>query len=295
MHGWFNLLGWFLSIIAATGNGFVVYLVAKNRRLHSPANWFVVSLAVADFGVGAAVFPSSYLCSKITCNMRVYVAFYWFFIHSSVTNLCALTWDRYTAITHPFRYMTYMTARQPRLIIALVWFIPLVISLSLVLGMYATNSLTAWKILRLTGVSVFDILACLLLFYGFIRILFVARGKAKDDSSIQRSVRSVEQQNQSSSQSKSANRRKRPNTALFLTAIVTFFLGCHTVINYLVLYITFCSDVPDIVPGILTLLLVINSSVNPLVYAVLKQDIKRELNQLIFGGKRRNVTDFSVG
>ena len=288
MNGWFNLLGWFLSIITATGNGFVVYLIAKNRRLHSPVNWLVVSLAVADFGVGAAVFPSGYLCSKITCNMRVFVAFYWFFLHSSVTNLCDLSWDRYTAITHPFRYITCMTARHPRLIISLAWLIPLVISLSLVLGMYATNSHTAWKILRLTGGSAFDILACLLLFYGFIRVLFVARGKAKDDLSIHRSVRSIEQ---SSSQSKFAKRRKRPNTALFLTAIVTFFLGCHTVINFLVLYITFCSDVPDIVPGILTLLLVLNSAVNPLVYAVLKQDIKRELNQLIFGGKRRNVTD----
>ena len=78
--------GWLLSIATALGNGVVVFLVAKNHHLHSaPANKFVLSLAVADFGVGIAVFPSSYFCNKysMACNSRVYMAFFWFFLHSS--------------------------------------------------------------------------------------------------------------------------------------------------------------------------------------------------------------------
>lgn len=55
-----NFTGWFLSIFTATGNGLVVFLIIKTRNLHSPANWFVVSLAVADFTVGAVLFPSGY-------------------------------------------------------------------------------------------------------------------------------------------------------------------------------------------------------------------------------------------
>ena len=97
------LIGWLLSIATALGNGLVIFLVAKHRRLHSaPANKFVLSLAVADFGVGIAVFPSSYFCNKysMACNSRVYMALFWFFLHSSVTNLCSLTWDRYIAIVH---------------------------------------------------------------------------------------------------------------------------------------------------------------------------------------------------
>jgi len=97
-----------------------------------------------------------------------------------------------------------MTARRPGIVIFLAWLIPLAISLALVLGMYATNSFTAWKILRISGVSAFDILACLFLGYGVVRILSVARAKAKEDSAIQRSLGSIEVQevqNQSSMES----------------------------------------------------------------------------------------------
>ena len=56
MEDLLNSIGWLLSIATAVGNGFVIFLVAKNRRLHSSANWFVLSLAVADFGVGITFF-----------------------------------------------------------------------------------------------------------------------------------------------------------------------------------------------------------------------------------------------
>ena len=112
MEDLLNSIGWLLSIATAVGNGFVIFLVAKNLRLHSSAsNWFVLSLAVADVGVrGIAVFPSNYICIySIACNSRVYMALFWFFLHSSVTNLCSLTWDRYIAIVYPLNYNTSMT------------------------------------------------------------------------------------------------------------------------------------------------------------------------------------------
>ena len=81
MESLLNSFGWILSIITAAGNGFVIFLVARSRRLHCSANWFVLSLAVADFIVGIALFPSSYFCNKysMACNTRVYMAFFWFF------------------------------------------------------------------------------------------------------------------------------------------------------------------------------------------------------------------------
>ena len=296
MEGWFHFFGWLLSILAAAGNGLVVTFVAKNRRLHSSANWLVLSLAVADLGVGAAVFPSGYLCSSksIACNWRVYMAVHWFFIHSSVTNLCTLTWDRYTAIVHPFKYITCMTARHPGTVISIAWLIPLLISLSLVLGMYATNSHTAWKILRLTGVSAFDILSCLLLLYGVSRIFLVVRTQLHKDQAIESVLevtKAQEQQDHSSTKSVSKSRGKKHNTVRFLIAIVAFFLGCHAVINYLVLRIMFSDDVSDTAGKVLTLLLVLNSAVNPLVYAFLKKDIKRELKRLIHCGEKGNSHD----
>ena len=163
----------------------MIFLVAKNRRLHSaPANKFVLSLAVADFGVGIAVFPSSYFCNKysMACNSGVYVAFFWFFLHSSVTNLCALTLDRYIAIVHPLKYNISMTERRPAMVIFIAWLIPFAVSLSLLVGVYATTSDTALNVLRLIGVSAFDIVCCALLFYAVVRILVVARAQSHKEA-----------------------------------------------------------------------------------------------------------------
>ena len=56
------------------------------------------------------------------------------------------------------------------------------------------------------------------------------------------------------------------------------------VVNYLVLCITFsCHNFSDNAGQILILLLVLNSSVNPLVYAILKKDIKMEIIKLVCG------------
>ena len=59
-------------------------------------------------------------------------------------------------------------------------------------------------------------------------------------------------------------------------------------VNYLLLCITFsCHNFSDKAGLILILFLVLNSAVNPLVYAFLKKDIKMEINIPICG-RRRN-------
>ena len=238
MERWLNMFGWILSIVTATGNGFVVFLVIKSRRLHSSGNWFVLSLAVADFGVGIAVFPSSYFCNySMACNMMVQMAFFWFFLHSSVTNLCTLTWDRYNAIAHPFKYSNSMTKRRPRMVILIVWLVPLVISLFLLVGLYTTDSETVLIIFRVTGVSAFDIISCVLLFYAVVRILVVARTKSRHESSRERQLDS----SYAYTGPVISHRRirKKQNTAPFIIALVVFFLVCYSVANSLLLCITF--------------------------------------------------------
>ena len=68
-------------------------------------------------------------------------------------------------------------------------------------------------------------------------------------------------------------------TVRFILAIVAFFLGCYVVVNYLIIHISISSNVTDKAGLVATLLLVKNSAVNPLVYAILKCDIKNEMNK----------------
>ena len=288
MESLLNSFGWILSITTATGNGFLlILLVAKNRRLHSSANKFVLSLAVADFGVGIVVFPSSYFCNhySMLCNSRVQKAFFWFFLHSSVTNLCTLTWDRYIAIVHPFKYSTSMTVRRPGFVILIAWLIPFAISLSLLVGLYATTSNTAHRILQLKCVSAFDIMSCILLLYTVVRILVVARAQSHKEAEETAIELQIQFSHSSTDNANSRRRRKKHKTASFIIAIVAFFLGCYLAVNYLVLCMTFsCHNFSDKAGMIVILPLVLNSSLNPLVYAFLKKDIKMEINKLICRG-----------
>ena len=69
METWFWILGWILSILTIAGNGFTVLLVGGQRRLRTKTNVFIVSLAVADFCVGAFVVPSLFFCDiRGGCN-----------------------------------------------------------------------------------------------------------------------------------------------------------------------------------------------------------------------------------
>ena len=62
MESWFWILGWILSILTITGNGFIVLLVSCRRQLRTKTNAVIVSLSVADFCVGAFVVPSLFFC-----------------------------------------------------------------------------------------------------------------------------------------------------------------------------------------------------------------------------------------
>ena len=76
--------------------------------------------------------------------------------------------------------------------------------------------------------------------------------------------------------------RRKHNSARLIIAMVVFFLACHLVKDYLILRTVFVSDMPDNLALVVTVLLVANSAANPLVYAFLKRDIKREVERLTY-------------
>ena len=172
-----------------------------------------------------------------------------------------------------------MTERRPGMVILIAWLIPFAISLSLFVGMYATNSRTAWKVLRLTGVSAFDIVLCVLLFYAVVRILVAVREQSHQVCEIEQQL----QFNVSSTEVVTSHRRRTPNTARLIIALVVFFLGCYVIVNISVLCETFSCEVSGEKAGhvVTQCLLVLNSAVNPMVYALLKRDIKREISLFI--------------
>ena len=118
MGTWFWILGWILSILTIAGNGFTVLLVGSQRRLRTKTNALIVSLAVADFCVGASAVPSLFFCDiRGGCNWPQSYASWvdfirWLFAYASAMNLCSLALDRYIAVVKPLKYVNFITARR---------------------------------------------------------------------------------------------------------------------------------------------------------------------------------------
>ena len=119
---WFQILGWPLTVIIIIGNGLVIYLITTRRKLRAITNWFVLSLAVADFAFGLICFPNLSVCriKDETCVTNVNKIVYsigLFFMYALILGLCALTLDH----SAPMRYITFMTTKRVALLISAAW------------------------------------------------------------------------------------------------------------------------------------------------------------------------------
>ncbi|XP_050049470.1 probable G-protein coupled receptor No9 [Dermacentor andersoni] len=128
----FLVLG-FINVLVIFGNLLVMVAVLASTKLRTVTNYFVVSLAVADLSVGLVVLPYSialevlevWLFGHTWC--QIWLAVDVWLCTSSILNLCAISVDRYLAITRPVRYRSLMSSRRAKLLIVAVWVIAFVI------------------------------------------------------------------------------------------------------------------------------------------------------------------------
>ncbi|XP_008589810.1 PREDICTED: 5-hydroxytryptamine receptor 1B [Galeopterus variegatus] len=124
-----------ITLITTLSNAFVIATVYRTRKLHTPANYLIASLAVTDLLVSILVMPIStmytvtgrwtlgqvvcdlWLSSDITCCT------------ASILHLCVIALDRYWAITDAVEYSAKRTPKRAAVMIALVWFFSICISL----------------------------------------------------------------------------------------------------------------------------------------------------------------------
>lgn len=104
-------------------NALVCILFFRYRTLRTIANTFIVSLAISDLMV-ATVFLPTYLAKlTVTPYIIAYILFAYLF------NFCGITWDRFQAVINPLTYRSRVTRAIVYKILALVWTMPLVLSI----------------------------------------------------------------------------------------------------------------------------------------------------------------------
>lgn len=189
MHKWFWIIGWFPTTLGVAGNAIVIWLIATRRRLRTTANWFVMSLAVADLCIGLFLFPMLFTCKKqwFSCtaqNEHIISTWLSFFVHASAANLCAMTTDRYIAIAMPLKYITYMTPKRSMRLIAAAWVFPAVLWIlytALILHFAASTTVVALEILIKCAL---EILPAALLTTATIHMLVIVRRHKKEISTL---------------------------------------------------------------------------------------------------------------
>lgn len=124
-----------ITFATTLSNAFVIATIYQSRKLHTPANFLIASLAVTDLLVSILVMPISalytvshtwtlgqvmcdiWLSSDITCCT------------ASILHLCVIALDRYWAITDAVEYSKKRTPARAAGMIATAWVIAISISL----------------------------------------------------------------------------------------------------------------------------------------------------------------------
>ncbi|KAM9840328.1 5-hydroxytryptamine receptor 1B-like [Aulostomus maculatus] len=124
-----------ITLATALSNAFVIATIYRSRKLHTPANFLIASLAVTDLLVSVLVMPVSalytvsqtwtlgqvicdiWLSSDITCCT------------ASILHLCVIALDRYWAVTDAVEYSRKRTPARAAGMVASAWVIAVCISL----------------------------------------------------------------------------------------------------------------------------------------------------------------------
>ena len=272
----FWILGWSLSVLAVTGNGFIIFLVCGKRKLRTKTNAFIVSLAVADFCLGMSAVPSLFVCEmengcKFSSISRAIV---WgarnLFAYASVTNLCCLVLDRYIAVVNPLKYMTFMKRRRVIQMVSLSW----AVSFAFV------TVVTIYKLLPEDHLILFHFSLCLVMiteFFPSVMLIFCFVSMLKVVFKHIRAARSLAKQLRFNHRVFFKTQEK--SAIIMMGIVISLFLLCYGIhfrcsVIFLVKGKTSCNDTEYKIP-----VLVLNSAINPMAYSFFKRDINKELKR----------------
>ncbi|XP_006013522.1 5-hydroxytryptamine receptor 1D [Latimeria chalumnae] len=124
-----------VTLATILSNVFVIITIWLTRKLHTPPNYLIGSLAVTDLLVSVLVMPIciAYTVSK-TWKLGQIMCDIWLSSDitcctASILHLCVIALDRYWAITDALEYTKRRTAGRVAIMIAVVWVISICISM----------------------------------------------------------------------------------------------------------------------------------------------------------------------
>ncbi|KAM9339677.1 trace amine-associated receptor 1-like [Symphorus nematophorus] len=242
-----------LSFLIICGNLLVITSIIYFKQLHTPTNYLILSLAVADLLVGVLLLSYGLIpATRSSCVVQG--SFDLYLCSSSVWNLCFISVDRYYAVCQPLRYRTKINVRVIVIMILVSW----------------TISALVLSIIGLADVFGFHLPASIMSVL-YLKVLLVAK----------RQARSIQNTTCQSTKSESKMERKATKTlaivmGIFLICWSPFFL-CWTVALFM------RNKIPVLVFYALAWLGWSNSMLNPFIYAFFYSWFRSAFRMIISG------------
>ncbi|XP_073730795.1 trace amine-associated receptor 13c-like [Misgurnus anguillicaudatus] len=267
MYVFFSLL----SVWTVFLNLLVIISISHFKKLHTPTNMLILSLAVADLFVGLIIMPLEAIRLIETCwyfgdiICRLFIFILGLLVSTSLSNLVLIAVDRYVAVCHPLLYPQKITTTRTIIIICVSWFCSSVYSISIVMTIsqrkytcYGECIIMSSFALIIIDLFLSFLLPCIVIITLYLRIFYVAHQQVKVINSLLRSEKHLTES--------SVRRKSESKAALTLGIIVTVYLFCW--IPYYSLTLTPNTRMTSVIAYFILWMVYINSALNPLIYAI---------------------------
>lgn len=124
-----------IAVLIVVVNGVVFLLFAKEKRLRTPTNYLLFSLAVCDFMTGLINVPLTIivLMKVMAPPPGLILGFFLVVLHNLVVvlvvyHIFAITAERYYSVVFPFRHRLQMTKKSSLKIVGIIWLAAIIIS-----------------------------------------------------------------------------------------------------------------------------------------------------------------------
>lgn len=277
---WLRILFYGVICIVGTVGNALVILAYRNPRMRSVTNLFIANLGVADLTVTLINVPltvsystlgfwpfGAFLCKAIPFILGITV-------FSSIGTLIAIAADRYRAIVHPL--LPRIRTRHAIMIIAAIWLVAFIYPIPLMIYQTVTdegrqckeewptkNAREIYTVILFVTLYLIPLIAISVLYFLICHNLKTSESSAQEGA-----------------------RRAKRSVIRMLVIVVVLFSFCWLPYHTLVLYDNF-AGARKINPIFFQMMMFslwlsfANSCCNPVVYAVLNRNYRREFGRLL--------------
>ncbi|XP_005805359.2 trace amine-associated receptor 13c-like [Xiphophorus maculatus] len=261
-----------ISLLTVFSNLLVIISIYHFKRLHSPTNILLLSLAVSDCLVGFLIsfqivlIDGCWYLGDILCT--IYFILDYIITTSSIGTMVLISIDRYVAICYPLRYPSKVTTERVKMCVSLFWMCSILYHCVLLRdnlqhpGRYNSCSGECVVFLDYIG-GIFDLLSSFIcpvtvIIILYVRVFVVVVSQAR---AMQSHVAAVSLQGSV----KITAKKSEMKAAITLGVVVVVFLIC-TCPYFCVSLIA--EDAAVSASSVAFLFFYFNSTLNPLIYAL---------------------------